>query len=102
MDDFRHAVQASLTALGTNTLDLLRSRDLLLSLVRRQLVEKATESVNPPLDLIQKALIEHCQKEQLNNDASISFLAKDQYSVRLIISPWYVEGNKERKLILSF
>ena len=77
MDDFRHAVQASLTALGTNTLDLLRSRDLLLSLVRRQIIEKATESLNPPVDLIQKALKEHCQKEQLNNDASLNKWLED-------------------------
>ena len=77
MDDFRHAVQASLTTLGTNTLDLLRSRDLLLSLVRRQVIEKATESLNPPVDLIQKALIDHCQKEQLNNDASLNKWLED-------------------------
>ncbi|NOL48261.1 peptidyl-prolyl cis-trans isomerase/ PpiC-type [Synechococcus sp. MIT S9220] len=77
MDDFRHSVQASLTALGTNTLDLLRSTDLLLSLVRRQVIEKATESLNPPVDLIQKALKDHCQKEQLNNDASLNKWLED-------------------------
>jgi len=72
MDDFRHSVQASLTALGANAIDLLRSKDLLLSLVRRQLIEKATESLKMPVGLIQKALIEHCQKEQLENDASLN------------------------------
>lgn len=82
MDDFRHAVQASLTALGANTVDLLRSRDLLLSLVRRQLIEKATESLKIPVDLIQKALIEHCQKEQLENDASLNNWLENHYLTR--------------------
>ena len=82
MDDFRHAVQASLTALGANTVDLLRSRDLLLSLVRRQLIEKATESLKLPVGLIQKALIEHCQKEQLENDASLNNWLENHYLTR--------------------
>ena len=82
MDDFRHAVQASLTALGANTVDLLRSRDLLLSLVRRQLIEKATESLKIPVDLIQKVLIEHCQKEQLENDASLNNWLENHYLTR--------------------
>ena len=82
MDDFRHSVQASLTALGANTLDLLRSKDLLLSLVRRQLIEKATESLKMPVGLIQKALIEHCQKEQLENDASLNNWLENHYLTR--------------------
>ena len=82
MDDFRHSVQASLTALGANNLDLLRSRDLLLSLVRRQLIEKATESLKMPVGLIQKALIEHCQKEQLENDASLNNWLENHYLTR--------------------
>ena len=82
MDDFCHSVQASLTPLGANTLDLLRSRDLLLSLVRRQIIEKATESLKMPVDLIQKALIEHYQKEQLENDASLNNWLENHYLTR--------------------
>ena len=82
MDDFRHSVQESLTALGASTLDLLRSRDLVLSLVRRQLIEKATELLKIPADLIQKALIEHCQKEQLENDASLNNWLENHYLTR--------------------
>ena len=82
MDDFRHSVQASLTALGANAIDLLRSKDLLLSLVRRQLIEKATESLKMPVGLIQKALIEHCQKEQLENDASLNNWLENHYLTR--------------------
>ena len=72
MDDFRPTVQASLTALGANTIDLLRRSDLLQSLVRRQLIEQATAASTPPEELIQKALIQHCQQEQLKNESALN------------------------------
>jgi len=71
MDDFRPAVQASLSALGANTLDLLRRSDLLQSLVRRQLIEQATTGLNPPEELIKKALVNHCQQEQLKDESAL-------------------------------
>jgi len=71
MDDFRPTVQASLTALGANTIDLLRRSDLLQSLIRRQLIEQATAASTPPEELIQKALIQHCQQEQLKNESAL-------------------------------
>jgi len=72
MDDFRPTVQASLTALGANTIDLLRRSDLLQSLVRRQLIEQATAASTPPEELMQKALIHHCQQEQLKNESALN------------------------------
>jgi len=72
MDDFRPTVQASLTALGANTIDLLRRSDLLQSLIRRQLIEQATAASTPPEELMQKALIQHCQQEQLKNESALN------------------------------
>ena len=72
MDDFRPAVQASLTAMGAKTLDLLRRSDLLRSLVRRQLVEQATKDLSPPEELVQKALVNHCREEQLKDEAALN------------------------------
>ena len=72
MDDFRPAVQASLTALGADTLDLLRRSDLLHTLVRRHLIEEATTSLIPPEELIKKALVNHCRQENLNGEAALT------------------------------
>ena len=72
MDDFRPAVQASLRALGAKTIDLLRRSDLLQSLVRRQLIEQATTALTPPEELMQKALMNHCQQEQLKDESALN------------------------------
>ena len=72
MDDFRPAVQASLTSLGADALDLLRRSDLLSTLIRRQLIEQASASLNPPAELMQKALVNHCQKEKLADEAALT------------------------------
>ncbi len=72
MDDFRPAVQASLTALGADTIDLLRRSDLLQPLVRRQLIEQATAASAPPEELMQKAMINHCQQEHLKNENALN------------------------------
>jgi len=71
MDDFRPTVEASLAGLGTKTLDLLRRTDLLQPLVRRQLIEQATAALNPPEDLVKKAMINHCQQEQLTDERAL-------------------------------
>ena len=72
MDDFRPTVQASLTALGANTIDLLRRSDLLHSLVHRQLIEQATTTASPPEELMQKALMNHCQQNQLKDESALN------------------------------
>ena len=73
MDDFRPAVQASVTALGVNTIDLIRRSGLLQSLVRRQLIEQATAAAStPPEELMQKALMNHCQQEQLKDESALN------------------------------
>ena len=72
MDDFRPAVQASLTSLGADALDLLRRSDLLSTLIRRQLIEQASASLNPPAELMQKALVNHCQQEKLADEAALT------------------------------
>ena len=72
MDDFRPAVQASLTALGDKTIDLLRRSDLLQSLVRRQLIEQATTTLTPPEELMHKALMSHCQQAQLTDESALN------------------------------
>ena len=84
MNECHHAVQSSLTTLGASTLDLLRSSDLLMSLVRRQLIEKATAALTPPEKLVKQALVKHCQQEQLKDEAALNhwlednFLSKDE------------------------
>jgi hypothetical protein len=72
MEDFRPAVQASLNSLGSDTLDLLRRCDLLSTLVRLQLIEQASASLNPPAELMHKALMNHCQQEKLTDEAALT------------------------------
>ena len=79
MDDFQPVVKASLAALGADTLDLLRRSDLLHSLVRRQLMEQATAELTPPDELVKKALINHCQQEQLNDEAALNSWLEERH-----------------------
>ena len=72
MDDYRPSVQASLSTLGADTLDLLRRSDLLTSLVRRELIEQATKTLTPPEELMQKSLVNHCQQEQLKDETALN------------------------------
>ena len=57
--------------------NLLRRTNLLYPLVRRQLIDQATAELNPPAELIQKTLINHCQQENLNNDAALTTWLED-------------------------
>lgn len=84
MDDFQPAVQASLAALGADTLNLLRRSDLLQALVRRELMERATAELTPADDLVKKALVNHCRQEQLKDEAALKrwletrFISKEE------------------------
>ena len=78
MDDFRPAVQASLTALGADTLDLLRRNDLLRTLVKTQLMHEATTGLNPSPEMIQKALVNHCQQAQIKDEAALKVWLEEQ------------------------
>ncbi len=82
MDDFRPAVQASLSALGSETLDLLRRSDLLHNLVRRQLMETATATLTPPQELMQQALTNHCRQEQLKDEAALNSWLEERWLSR--------------------
>ncbi len=71
MNNFRPDIEAKISALGGNTIDLLRSTGLLRQLIRRLLIEETTKTFKPPAEQIQQALTVHCQKEQLNNEEAL-------------------------------
>jgi len=77
MKDFRPSLQASLSALGADTIDLLRRHDLIHELTRLQLMEQATAGLTPPGELVKDALTNHCQQQQLKNEAELSNWLKD-------------------------
>ena len=77
MKDFRPSLQASLSALGADTIDLLRRHDLIHELTRLQLMEQATAELAPPGELVKDALTSHCQQQQLKNEAELSNWLKD-------------------------
>ena len=77
MKDFRPSLQASLSALGADTIDLLRRHDLIHELTRLQLMEQATAGLSPPGELVKDALTNHCQQQQLKNEAELSNWLKD-------------------------
>ena len=77
MKDFRPSLQASLSALGADTIDLLRRHDLIHELTRLQLMEQATAGLAPPGELVKDALTNHCQQQQLKNEAELSNWLKD-------------------------
>ena len=89
MEDLRPAVQASLTSLGADTLDLLRRNDLLHPLVRKQLMHEATAGLNLSPELTQKALVNHCQQAQIKDEAALKVwleercLSRDELLVQL-------------------
>ena len=77
MEDFRPSLQASLTALGAETIDLLRRHDLIHELTRLQLIEQSTAGLIPPGELVKEALTNHCQQQNLDNEAALSNWLKD-------------------------
>ena len=71
------------------TVDLLRRSEQLCPLVRRLLIEEATKELNPPENLLQQALSNHCQQEQLKNEEALEnwlsgrFISKDELLLQL-------------------
>ena len=59
-------------ALGAETIDLLRRHDLIHELTRLQLMEQATAELTPPGEMVKEALTNHCQEQQLNNEAALN------------------------------
>lgn len=72
MDNVRGEVEASLRALGTETLDLLRRCDLLQPLVQRLLVKEATKDINLSNEVITNCLKNHCQQEGIRDEAGLN------------------------------
>lgn len=72
MNDHHQTIRTRIDFLRSETIDLLRRSDLLRPLVRKLLVEEATKNINPPADLIQQALTNHCRQEQLNSEEALN------------------------------
>ena len=72
MDNFKAAVEASLTALSSDGIDLLRRSDLLKSLVQRLLAKEVTKNIKLPNELIMNCLKNHCQQEGLRDEKALS------------------------------
>ncbi len=89
MKDCRPMVLSKFNDLESPTVDLLRRTDQLRSLVRRLLIEEATQEINPPEKLLTQALSNHCQKEQLHNKEVLEswlaerFISKDELLLQL-------------------
>ena len=72
-----------------SAVDLLRRAEQLCPLVRRLLIEEATKELNPPENLLQQALSNHCQQEQLKNEEALDnwlsgrFISKDELLLQL-------------------
>ncbi len=79
MEDLSLYVQDSLLTIGVKTLDLLRRNNLLEPLALKQLVEKITEKTKLSQQLTEKALMEHCQKEQIENDVALHKWLQDRF-----------------------
>ena len=67
MNDCRTSLQAQLNALGFSIIDLLRRSNQISPLARHLLVEEFTKELTSPAELIQQALANHCQQNQLRN-----------------------------------
>ena len=72
MENFRANIQTSLEAMGKNTLDLLRRNNLLQSLTNRLLIDAATADIIPSRESTEQALSNHCQQEQLKDEAALT------------------------------
>lgn len=78
-----------LNSLGSSTIDLLRRSNQLIPLAKFLIVEEATKEITLPVDLVQQALSNHCQKEQLNNEEALEgwlsarFISKDELLLQL-------------------
>ncbi len=89
MNNYRQALQAHINSLGVSAIDVLRRSDLLQPLFKRLLIEESTKEINPPADLIQQALTNHCRQEQLNSEEALNHwlsercLSKDELLLQL-------------------
>ncbi len=65
-------IRKKIDFLTLESIDLLRRSDLLSPLVRRLLIEEITKQLTPPAELIQQALANHCQQNQLRNEEALN------------------------------
>ena len=89
MNDHHPSIQTQIDILTLETIDLLRRSDLLRPLARRMLIEEITTNFTPPAELIQQALTNHCQQNQLKNEEAINHwlsercISKDELLLQL-------------------
>ena len=72
MNDHYPLIRKKIDFLTLESIDLLRRSDLLSPLVRRLLIEEITKQLTPPAELIQQALANHCQQNQLRNEEALN------------------------------
>lgn len=84
MKDYRSTTFTTLKELGSGSIDLLRRLGHLKQVVRILLIEAATNELSPPEQLVEQALVNHCQKERLGNEEALNgwlsehFLTRDE------------------------
>jgi parvulin-like peptidyl-prolyl isomerase len=61
---------------------MLRKNNLLVPLVRNQLIEQMTADLKPPEELVRKALEKHCQNQKFKDEAELTEWLKDNYLSR--------------------
>ena len=66
------AVAKQINNLDAKTLELLRKSELLGMLVRRLLIEKLTHGLKPPAELLQQAVTNYRQREQLHTEEALT------------------------------
>ena len=89
MKGCRPMVLSKFNDIENSAVDLLRRAEQLCPLVRRLLIEEATKELNPPENLLQQALSNHCQQEQLKNEEALEnwlserFISKNELLLQL-------------------
>lgn len=82
MEDYRPIVLEKLNKLGGETVELLRRLDQLKQVAKILLIEEATNELSPPDQLVEQALTNHCQKEQLSNEEALNRWLSEHFLTR--------------------